>query len=69
MASRKMHITVVQHGQFKGYVRSVSYSRDTFTITADIRQAKGYATEWAVQQEIDRLTVMGFTYGYLFGYE
>lgn len=65
----KYHVTVVQHGQFRGYIKSVSYAKETFTITADISQAKGYASEWAVQQEIDRLTVMGFSYGYIFGYD
>ena len=69
MANRKMHIHVLQHGQFRGYVKSVSYAKNTFTMTADINEAKGYATEWSIQQEIDRLTVMGFNYGYIFGYE
>lgn len=69
MASQKMHITVVQNGQFRGYIKSVSYSREKFLITANVAQAKGYATEWAVQSEIDKLTIMGFAYGYIFGYE
>lgn len=65
----RMHITVVQNGVFRGYIQSVSYAKDKFTITSDIRQAKGYSTEDAVQREIDKLTVMGFAYGYIFGYE
>lgn len=69
MARQKMHITVVQNGQFRGYVQSVSYARDTFNITPDVRLAKGYASEDSVQNEIDRLTIMGFAYGYVFGYD
>lgn len=69
MASNKMHITVVQYGQFKGYIKSVSYAKDKFLITANIHEAKGYATEDSVQREIDKLTVMGYAYGYVFGYD
>lgn len=69
MANTKMHITVIQHGQFRGYVKSVSYSKGKFVITANINEAKGYASEWVIQQEIDRLTVMGYDYGYIFGYD
>jgi len=69
MASNKMHITVIQNGQFRGYIKSVSYAREKFLITANINEAKGYATEWSIQSEIDKLTVMGFAYGYIFGYE
>lgn len=69
MASNKMHITVIQNGQFRGYIKSVSYAREKFLITANINEAKGYATEWSIHSEIDKLTVMGFAYGYIFGYE
>lgn len=69
MASNKMHITVIQNGQFRGYIKSVSYAREKFLITANINEAKGYATEWSIQSEIDKLTAMGFAYGYIFGYE
>lgn len=69
MASNKMHITVIQNGQFRGYIKSVSYAREKFLITANINEAKGYVTEWSIQSEIDKLTVMGFAYGYIFGYE
>ena len=58
--SNKMHITVVQYGQFKGYIQSVSYAKDKFLITPDIHKAKGYATDDSVQREIDKLTIMGF---------
>ena len=67
--SSKMHITVVQNGVFRGYIKSVSYAKEKFIITANVAEAKGYATEWSIHQEIDRLTVMGFAYGYIFGYE
>lgn len=63
-----MHITVMQNGQFRGYIKSVSYAKETFTMTQNVAEAKGYASEWSIQQEIDRLTVMGFAYGYIFGY-
>lgn len=66
---QKMHITVVQNGQFRGYVQSVSYAKNKFLITSDISKAKGFASEDTIQREIDRLTVMGFAYGYIFGYE
>ena len=69
MASQKLHITVVQYGQFKGYIQSVSYTKEKFLITADISKAKGYASEDSVQREIDKLTIMGFAYGYIFGYD
>lgn len=69
MPNPKMHIQVFQRGQLRGYVKAVSYAKGKFTITQNKAEAKGYATEWAIQQEIDRLTVMGFAYGYMFMYE
>lgn len=66
--AQKLHIKVYQNGLFKGYVQSVSYTRDTFRITTDICKAKGYASDDSVQREIDKLTIIGFAYGYVFGY-
>lgn len=68
MANQKVHIIAIQNGVTKGYVRSVSYARQTFTLTQDINQAKGYVTADAVQGEIDFLSRVGFAYGYVFIY-
>ena len=62
-------MTVIQHGAYRGYIKSVSYAKSKFVITADVREAKGYGSEDSAQREIDALTVMGFAYGYVFGYE
>lgn len=64
----KLHITVYQNGQFKGYIKSVSYSQGRFTLTQDIKDAKGYVTLNNVQGEIDFLTSISYAYGYIFGY-
>lgn len=65
----KAHIIAYQNGLPKGYVKSVSYSRNTFDLTQNKMEAKGYATASHVQGEIDALTRMGFAYGYTFIYD
>ena len=68
MARNKVHITAYQNGQFRGYIKSVSYAQGRFTLTQDIKDAKGYVTLDNVQGEIDFLTSVGYAYGYIFGY-
>ena len=64
----KLHITVYQNGQFKGYIKAVSYSQGRFTLTQGLKSAKGYVTQDNIQGEIDFLTSIGYAYGYMFGY-
>ena len=65
----KAHIIACQGGVPKGYVKSVSYSRNTFELTQNKMEAKGYATADHIQGEIDTWTRMGFAYGYTFMYD
>lgn len=65
----KVHIIACQGGVPKGYVKSVSYSRNTFELTQNKKEAKGYATADHIQGEIDTLMRMGFAYGYTFMYD
>lgn len=68
--NNKRYIKAIRNGQFVGYVKSVSYSRGTFTLTKDINEAKtkGYTSEDAIHREIDILTRMGAREGFIFVY-
>lgn len=68
MAKRKYHIVAMKNGQAKGYIKAVSYSRGTFSLTQNIESAKGYTSEDIIHNEIDFLTSVGFAYGYVFIY-
>lgn len=65
----RAHIIVCQGGTPIGYIKSVSYSRNTFELTQNKMEAKGYVTADYIQGEIDALTRMGFAYGYTFIYD
>lgn len=45
-------IEVYKGGRFVGYVKSVSYSKGTFTITRNKRDAKKYATTKTTLKDI-----------------
>lgn len=65
----RAHIIACQNGVPKGYVKAVSYSRNTFELTQNKMEAKGYVTADRIQGEIDALTKMAFAYGYTFIYD
>lgn len=69
MAKERAHIVAYQNGVPRGYIRSVSETKGTFTLTHDKSKAKGYATQATVQREIDALTRIGYAQGYIFGYD
>lgn len=62
----KHYIIANQNGVNKGYIKSVSYARRTFTLTQNINEAKSYVSEDHIQGEIDKLA--GMSYGYIFIY-
>ena len=68
MANVKRQIIAYKDGKPIGYIKSVSYARNKFYLTQDIREAKGYTSETHIQSEIDKLTQMGYHLGYIFGY-
>ena len=68
MAKEKAHIVAMKNGVPNGYVKSVSYTKGTFKLTQDKADAKGYTTQIAIQTEIDFLTRIGYSLGYVFIY-
>ena len=68
MSKTKKQIIVYKNGVPIGYIKSVSYSRQKFFITQNIAEAKGYTSEAHIQDEIDKLTKIGYHLGYIFGY-
>ena len=56
MAREKAHIIAMKNGIPVGYIKSVSYARNTFSLTNLKEEAKGYASEDHIQGEIDKLT-------------
>ena len=68
MAKSKVNILVYNQGRFMGYIKSVSYSRNTFRTTLDIKDAKGYTSIDHIHSEIDFLARIGAHRGYVFTY-
>lgn len=68
MSKTRVPIKVFRAGIFLGYIQSVSYSRNKFNITTDIKKAKGYTSQEHIYGEIDRLTMMSGALGYVFTY-
>lgn len=68
MSKVKRPIIVYRNGAPIGYIKSVSYSRQKFFITQNVNEAKGYTSVEHIQDEIDKLTAMGYHLGYIFGY-
>lgn len=66
---KKFRVIAMLNGVPQGYIKSVSYTRGTFSLTRTKSQAKNYATDFAVQKEIDFLTGVAFQMGYVFIYE
>lgn len=69
MANKKLHISVWLNGEFRGYIKSVSYARKRFEVTGDITDAKGYVRHEIIQGDIDYCTLFGGVLGYTFTYE
>lgn len=55
MAKEKARIIVMQNGIPVGYVKSVSYTKQKFSITQNKIEAKGYTKAAMIQGEIDFL--------------
>lgn len=69
MAKERAHIIAMLQGKPMGYVKSVSYTKRTFTLTKNKSEAKGYVSADAMHREIDELTKIGFQNGYTFIYD
>lgn len=69
MAREKAHIIAMKNGVPIGYIKSVSYARNTFSLTNLKEEAKGYASADHIQGEIDKLTAMAYSRGYIFIYD
>lgn len=69
MAGRKYNIVAMRSGVAVGYIKAVSYSRSTFNLTTEKKEAKGYVSLDRVAQEIDWLAHVGYAYGYTFIYQ
>lgn len=64
----KANIIAMKNGVPQGFVQSVSYIKNSFTLTRDKSKAKGYSSVDKVQKEIDFLTLVGNQDGYVFIY-
>lgn len=62
----KYAIQVWNMGKVVGYLKSVSYTKRTFSMTNDVRLAKKYVTQDYVWGEIDTLTGINSGYGYTY---
>ena len=69
MAKERAHIIAMRNGVQVGYVKSVSYRNNKFQLTNDKSQAKGYASLDTIQGEIDTLTKIGYSQGFIFIYD
>ena len=65
----KAHIIAVVNGQPAGYIKSISYKRQTYVLTNDKYKAKGYATADACQRDIDKLAAIAFGTDTVFIYD
>jgi hypothetical protein len=69
MSKVRFSIVAYQNGSPVGYVKSISYKNSTFQLTKNKSQAKGYLSNDRVQAEIDTLSRIGYSQGFMFGYE
>ena len=68
-SKEKSHIIVMNQGQPRGYVKSISYTNGTFKMCQYKQNAKGYTTLDKIQGDIDFLTKHYFEKGYIFLYD
>ena len=61
-----MKIMVYKQGVVQGYVRSVNYKYERFSVIQDINKAKNYTRKAEIMDEIDNLTRFSFNQGYAF---
>ena len=69
MAREKAHIIVMKNGVPLGYVKSVSYTNQKFSMTQSKMEAKGYTNADKIQGEIDFLAKIASHLGYVFIYD
>lgn len=69
MGKEKAHIIVMHNGVPVGYVKSVSYTKQKFSITQNKMEAKGYTNVDKIHGEIDFLTKLAAHLGYVFIYD
>lgn len=57
----KQRIIAMQNGAPVGYIKSVSYKNQKFTLTQDKMEAKTYVNTDRIHKEIDTLAIMPMT--------
>lgn len=68
MAKEKAHIIAMLNGKPVGYIKSISYTTQKFSITKEKINAKGYTNLDIIHREIDFLAKIGAMKGYVFIY-
>lgn len=68
MGKEKAHIIVMHNGVPIGFVKSVSYTRQKFSITQNKVEAKGYTNVDKIHGEIDFLAKISHEKGLVFIY-
>lgn len=66
MANKKLHILVYKNGMPIGYIKNISYTTGKFNITKVVTNAKGYASDAHIQNEIEKLSLLGNNAGFTF---
>ena len=69
MNKEKAHIIAMKNGTPIGYIKSVSYTRQKFSMTQSKMEAKGYTKIDAIHDDIDFLTKLAAHLGYVFIYD
>ena len=69
MAKEKVYIVDMFNGVPLGYIKSVSYTKGNYKLTQNKADAKGYTTQYAVQNEIDALAKIAGHTGHVFIYD
>ena len=69
MAKEKSHIVAILNNIPVGYIKNISYAKRKFTLTPNKAEAKGYVSQDYIQREIDELTKIGYSQGYIFMYD
>lgn len=68
MAKERANIIAMRNGSPAGYIKSISYTKKTFKLTQNKSEAKGYTTSDKIQYDIDFLTAIAYSQGFVFVY-
>ena len=63
----KYKIVGVRNNRPEGYIKSISYEKQSFSITKEKKNARNFLIE-EIDDTIDTLTAFGYNKGYIFMY-